>query len=174
VIFGQRGLVITAHRELAEGDDLRIRKGMADFIAFNDFDYIMFGGARGGDTVALAAALECRSILVRSPSTRDLKLIVVVPDTLAVQPRETWEVSQRADRVIELHHPITRADNFWALHHRNEFMLEWVHPQGRLLAFWNGEKSGTANAIHYARRIDLEVSTRKIQSRGFPPQVIRR
>jgi hypothetical protein len=174
VIFGRNGLVISAHRELAEGDEAVIRKGMADFIAFNDFDYIMFGGARGGDTVALAAALECRSILVRPPAARDLKLIVVVPDTLSVQPRETWQVSQKADRIIELRHPITRTNNFWALHHRNEFMLDWVCPHGRLLAFWNGEKSGTANAIHYARRIDLEVSTRKIQSRGFPPQADQR
>ena len=169
MIFGRSGLVISAHRELAEADVPLIRKGMADFIGFRDFDYIMFGGARGGDTVALAAALE-----LRHTSPRPLKLIVVVPDTLAVQPRETWEVSQRADRIIELHHSITRANNFWALHHRNEFMLDWVYPQGRLLAFWNGEKSGTANAVHYARRIDLEVSTRKIQGRGFPPQASQR
>lgn len=168
MIFGQRGLVITAHRELVEDDALRIRKGMEDFISFNDFDYIMFGGARGGDTVALASALELRHL-----SRRPLMLVVVVPDTLAAQPRETWAVSERADRVIELHHPITRENNFWALRHRNEFMIDWVYPHGRLLAFWNGEKSGTANAVYYARRIDLEVSTRKIQSRGFPPQVRR-
>lgn len=169
MIFGRNGLVISAHRELAEGDEAIIRKGMSDFIAFNDFDYIMFGGARGGDTTALAAALG-----LRHTSKRPLKLVVVVPDTLDAQPQETWEVTQRADRIIELNHPITRTNNFWALHHRNEFMLDWVYPHGRLLAFWNGEKSGTANAVHYARRIDLEVSTRTIQGRGFPPQAGRR
>lgn len=160
MIFGQRGLVITAHRELVEGDDLRIRKGVEDFIGFNDFDYILFGGARGGDTLALATALE-----LRSTSRRPLMLVVVVPDTLAAQPRETWSVSEKADRVIELHHPITRENNFWALRHRNEFMIDWAYSDGRLLAFWNGEKSGTANAVFYARELGLEVSVRSIKSR---------
>lgn len=164
MIFGRRGLVISAHRELVEDDEEVIRKGMADFIGFNDFDYVMFGGARGGDTVALAAALELRSTLLRPPTARTLNLIVVVPDTLAAQPQETWEVSRRADRIIELHHPITRENNFWALHHRNEFMLDWVYPEGRLLAFWNGGKSGTANAVSYAHKLDMEVSTRRLKS----------
>lgn len=157
--FGDNGLVISGHRDLADGDDLIIRKGMADFISYNEFDYIMFGGARGTDTYALATALDLRASAKKVPM-----LIVVVPDTLAAQPRETWDISRRADRIIELGHEITPNDRFWALRHRNEFMIDWVFPLGRLLAFWNGEKSGTANAVYYAKDY-IEVSTRTIKGR---------
>jgi uncharacterized phage-like protein YoqJ len=153
------GLVITAHRDLADGDDLVIRKAMKEFIGYGEFDYIMFGGARGGDTFALAAALD-----LRNTSPKPLKLVVVVPDTLAAQPRETWATTERADRIIELRHRITHEDGYWALHHRNEFMVDWAYPEGRLLAFWNGEKSGTANAVFYARRMGMEDSVRTIKS----------
>lgn len=159
MIFGQVGLVVSGHRELADGDDAIIRKTMVEFIGFGEFDFIMLGGARGTDTFALAAALDLRDTSPKPPL-----LIVVVPDTLAMQPRETWATSEKADRVIELGHPITREDNFWSLRHRNEFMIDWVFPKGRVLAFWNGEKSGTANAVFYARDQGLEVSTRAIKS----------
>jgi uncharacterized phage-like protein YoqJ len=159
VIFGRVGLVVSGHRELADGDDAVIRKTMGEFIGYGEFDFIMFGGARGADTFALAAALD-----LRSTSPKPLTLVVVVPDTLAQQPRETWATSERADRIIELGHPITREDNFWALRHRNEFMIDWVFPEGRLLAFWNGERSGTANAIFYARDAGVEASTRTVKS----------
>lgn len=132
---------------------------MAEFIGYGEFDYIMFGGARGADTFALAAVLDLRNLGRKTP-----QLIVVVPDTLAVQPRETWGTAEKADRVIELQHAITPMNGFWALHHRNEFMLDWVAPKGRLLAFWNGKKSGTANAVFYARNNDVEVSVRAIKS----------
>lgn len=157
--FGKLGLVVSGHRELADGDDAVIRETMARFIGYGEFDYIMFGGARGTDTFALAAALD-----LRSTSPKPLTLVVVVPDILVAQPRETTAISERADRVIELRHPITRDDNFWSLRHRNEFMVDWVFPEGRLLAFWNGEKSGTANAVYYARSAGLEVSTCAIKS----------
>ena len=159
MIFGKNGLVISGHRDLADGDDLIVRKAMVEFIGYNDFDYLMFGGARGVDTLALAIALDLRETATKKPM-----LIVVVPDTLAAQPQETRVTSARADRVIELQHPVTPSDRFWALRHRNEFMIDWVFPLGRLLAFWNGEKSGTANAFYYARDY-IEVSTRMIKGR---------
>lgn len=158
MIFGRRGLVVSGHRDLVDGDEDIIHKAMAEFIGYGEFDYIMFGGARGADTVALMCALDLR----KAP----LRLVVVVPDTLAVQPRDTWGASQHADRVIELGHAITSADRFWSLHHRNEFMIDWVAPDGRLLAFWNGMKSGTANAVHYAQDMGVEVSRRAIK--GIP------
>lgn len=153
------GLAITAHRELSEGDDIRIRKGMAEFIGYSQFDFIMFGGARGGDTFALSAALE-----LRHTSTKPLKLIVTVPDTLSQQPRETWITTERADQLIELRHPILREDGFSAYHRRDAFMVDWVFPEGRLLAFWNGGKSGTGNTIRYANSVGVEVSVRPINS----------
>jgi hypothetical protein len=155
------GLTITAHRDLADGDDLLIRKGMAEFIGYGEFDFIMFGGARGGDTFALAAALDLRTTGPKNP-----KLIVVVPDTLAAQPRETWATTERADQVIELHHKITRDDGWQAFHRRDHFMVDWVFPEGRVLAFWNNERSGTGNTVFYARDMGVEVSIRPIK--GIP------
>lgn len=158
VIFGNNGLVISGHRDLAEGDHSTIRKSMAEFVGYNEFDYIMFGGARGADTVALASVLELRKTGAKTPF-----LVVVVPDTLSAQPRQTRDISLMADRLIELHHPVTPADHYWALHHRNEFMLDWVYPKGRLLAFWNEKKSGTANAVAYAKWLGMDVSIRSIK-----------
>lgn len=157
--FGRVGLVISGHRDLADDDHTVIRKTMSEFIGYGEFDYMMFGGARGSDTFALAAALDAREHVEKKPL-----LVVVVPDTLAAQPRETWATSERADRIIELRHQITADNRFWSLRHRNEFMLDWVFPAGRLLAFWTGERSGTANAVYYARDQGIEVSHRPIKS----------
>lgn len=151
------GLVISGHRELLPEDVLVVQREVELFLGFDDFDTWVFGGARGVDTLALAHVLQLRGVASRP------RLLVVVPNTVTQQPTETRAVTLQADLVVELRHPITREDNFWALHHRNEFMIDWVAPEGHLLAFWNGQPSGTRNAIQYAQSQHVEISRRSIK-----------
>ena len=51
---------ITAHRDLAPSDAAVIQGAMQTLVAHPSVDAIYFGGARGGDTIALQAALYFR------------------------------------------------------------------------------------------------------------------
>lgn len=151
-------LVVSGHRDVTLSDIRIIRQTMIEYLEYREHDEILFGGARGADTVALETALEIReSFSVTWP-----KLIVVVPNTVREQPASSLPAIGKADQVIELKRPITRDDKFFSLHHRNHFMIDWAAPDGRLLAFWNGKPSGTGNVIRYANSQMVEVSTRTI------------
>lgn len=159
MFIGQKGLVVSGHRNVTKNDMGVIHSSMREFIGYEEFDYIVFGGARGTDTLALASALDLRQTGMKVPT-----LVVVVPDRLVNQPVETRDISLKADRLIELKHPITSEDHFWALQHRNEVMVDLVFPEGHLLALWNTKPSGTANAVRYARELGVDVSVRTLES----------
>lgn len=102
---------------------------------------ILFGGARGGDTEALLAALNFR----KDPT---LKLTVVVPFLLADQPKETHAVTALADDLIELKLP--RMGMAAAYKQRNAFLVEHSHC---LMAFTTGNtRSGTYQTIRLAQK----------------------
>jgi predicted Rossmann fold nucleotide-binding protein DprA/Smf involved in DNA uptake len=109
---------------------------------------IYFGGASGSDTEALKAALYHRK------GSRP-RLIVLVPNTLENQPRETHEWSRKADELIELKRPITPEDGYLSYRKRNELLVD----HGDLvIAFFNGDyKSGTGQAIRYAEKTGKKV-----------------
>jgi hypothetical protein len=105
-------------------------------------DVIYFGGARGGNTEALRAALHFRGDAKRP------KLIVVVPDSLARQPLETQIWSKKADAVVELNHPITKEDGFAAYGKRDQYLVDRATT---VLAFFSGNyATGTGKTVRMA------------------------
>jgi hypothetical protein len=136
---------ITATRNIGKADVAIISEAMKELVADPKVTTIYFGGARGGDTEALLAAYNHRIALERGLRPQ---LVLVVPDTLKAQPRETWEISELADEKIELSQPITSSDGFAAYRKRNQYMVDRA---GRVTAFWNEDKrSGTWMAITMA------------------------
>ncbi len=144
-------IAITANRNLTRADEAMIGATMLGLVRMPDVEEIIFGGARGGDTVALiAAGGGSRS----GKGTRIVrpKCVVIVPCRVADQPHDAREaIRVFADEVVELGLPITRDDGFAAYKRRNEAMADRGTHLG---SFWNGDyKSGTWNCISYARRI---------------------
>jgi hypothetical protein len=138
-------VAITANRDLAPGDFDRIERAMRDLCALRPNE-IIFGGARGGDTVALEWAGFYRIAPTR--------LVVIVPDTIMMQSREAQSAIRLwSDEVVELRNPITRDDRFAAMKVRNAAMIDRAHEAngGRLLGFWDGDRrSGTYSCLAYA------------------------
>jgi hypothetical protein len=109
-------------------------------------DAIYFGGAKGTDTEALKAALHYRT-------GKKPWLVVVVPDTVEVQPGETHEWARKADEVIELRNHISKDDSFASFRTRNQYLVDVAT---FLVAFWNGlYKSGTGQAVRMAEKVGL-------------------
>lgn len=149
-------IAITANRKLIENDNKIIFNQMAELVTCGDVESIYFGGAIGGDTVALEAALSIRCM--DRP-----KLIVVVPCKLENQPKSTHVVSQQADQIIELNNPITPNDGFNSYKIRNIYMVDHAE---KTVGFWSGDiKSGTWHAINYTQNCNKNVEIITIQ--GF-------
>lgn len=133
---------VTAHRDLSELDIHKIHAVMHGVVEKAHVDVIYFGGARGGDTEALRAALHFRGDAKRP------KLIVVVPDSLAQQPLETQIWSKKADAVVELNHPITKDDGFEAYTKRDQYLVDMATT---VLAFFSGNyATGTGKTVRMA------------------------
>lgn len=141
-------VVISGHRDISPDDVRKVWAAMKLIIENPSVDEIWIGGARGVDDEALKASLHYRG------DRKKPMLVVVVPDKVVHQPRQCWEFIRRADRVIELEQPITAADKFASYRNRNEFML---NHGSVLVAFWNGKRSGTGNAVSYAKKLSIPV-----------------
>ena len=136
-------VAITANRNLTREDEWTIRRSMRGLNELRP-DEIIFGGARGGDTVALiTAATEGRHV--------DTRLVVIVPCRVSDQPYDAQEAIRRyADEVIELGLRITRDDNWAAFKKRNCAMNDRGSHLG---AFWNASyNSGTWHCLNDAIR----------------------
>lgn len=146
---------ITAHRTLTENDVRTIHSVMKHIVELPHVDAIYFGGARGGDTEALKAALHFR--LFDRP-----RLVVVVPDTLAKQPSETHVWTKKADEVIELKHPITRDDGWASFGLRDQYLVDVA---SSLVGFYSGKRNtGTGKTIAMAEASGIVVTKIPIQS----------
>lgn len=111
-------------------------------------DAIYFGGAKGGDTEALKAALFYRT-------GRRPWLVVVVPDVVTKQPFETRAWTHRADEVIELKNPITSDDDYEAYTIRDQYLVD---VGSLLVAFWRGNyKTGTGKTVRMAENSGLKI-----------------
>ena len=161
--YAGRWIVITGIRDL----DYPIARGivvhkMTEVVQGRPLG-IVFGGARGVDTLALRAAWLARGgadAMMITP-----KLVAVVPDSVDRQPRTAAHtIRDCADEVIELHLPIYRAGSF---HKRNEHMLLLARersdglPQAPLcIGFTDNvdpRSGGTASTMSLARRLVIEV-----------------
>jgi hypothetical protein len=140
---------VTAHRELIESDLSIIHSTMRALVSHEEIDAIYFGGARGGDTEALQAALYFRG---KSPRPW---LSVVVPDTLDQQPLNTHHWSKKANEVIELRNPITKTDGFNSYTVRDQYLVDVAT---FVVAFFNGNyASGTGKTVRMAEKVGLEI-----------------
>lgn len=141
-------VAITANRDITRNDRTTFYMAMHALCVMRP-EEIIFGGARGGDTVALEFAAFHRL----SPT----RLVVIVPDVVTAQPDDAQSaIRLYADEVVELRNKITRADDFAAFKTRNAAMIDRAMEanDGRLLGFWNGDKrSGTYSCLAYAARV---------------------
>lgn len=147
-------VAITANRKLLEEDHVTIFNKMVELVTDPDVEAIYIGGAVGGDTVALEAALD---IVCMDKA----KLIVVVPCKVENQPRATHSATRRADEIIELGNPITSANGYESYKIRNRYMVDNAE---NTVGFWSGDKkSGTWHAINHAQMTDkiVEIVTIK-------------
>jgi len=117
--------------------------------------------SRNGAESAEGEGIPRRGAEARRGNGRRPRLIVIVPDTVDAQPKETWETSRRADERIELGHPIRVEDRWKAYHLRNRRLVDEAT---ELVAFWNGEpRSGTAATIGLARKRGMDVEIVEVE-----------
>jgi predicted Rossmann fold nucleotide-binding protein DprA/Smf involved in DNA uptake len=144
-----RKITITANRNITPNDVKIIKAKMEALVSDTTVTEIWFGGARGGDTVALRCAfialIADDTVLGKGP-----KLVVVVPDTVEKQPKETHVVTAFADQIIELKNPIARADHYAAYGIRNRHMVDHTD---EIVAFTDGRiNTGTMSCARYAEK----------------------
>lgn len=131
-------IAISGMRDIVPADYPIIEGEIADILSEHP-EEILFGGARGTDTVALAAA--CATL----GGTRPPKLTVIVPKRVKDQPLEAQEwISECADEVMELKAPRLDTKAYW---HRNRALI--ARSDG-LVAFWDGHSGGTGMTIRLA------------------------
>ncbi len=140
-------IAITGTRDVAPGGRELIKRALNEVIASrNDIEAIIFGGARGTDTVALECAYE-----IKREMQRNFELIVVVPFKIEKQPRAAQDaILKYATRVIELNLPFSMG----GYHKRNE---ELVKMADLILAFWDRKDGGTSDTIERARKHGKEI-----------------
>lgn len=165
----QNSIMVTAHRDLAPEDHTIIQTTMAAEVA-SPVDIIYFGGAFGGDTLALEASLHARRFNAKIHQFDPIsglvlvkpELIVVLPKTLKDHRSDLHEIIKRADSLVEL--KLSRkiyADIWWE---HDKWMIDHSH---KCLAFWDGiEYGGTYNAIKYAEKQGILVEIIKIAGRN--------
>ena len=130
-------LGVTGSRDFSlEGEKL-IQEVIASYCTNPSVEAIIFGGARGADTIALRAALNSRKDY--SP-----KLVVALPVNVAYQPKDTQVITCQADELIEM--GLSGKTMYYI---RNQYIVTHCTP---LIAFWNGDKkSGTFQTINLAK-----------------------
>ncbi len=145
-------VAITGHRKLTPADGALVTARVESLIYEVRPDVVIFGGAVGVDTVALAAAQHHRSHRGGTVRAHHSRLVVIVPDVVAAQPHEAREaIRLYADEVVELRKPVARADRWAAYHARNRVMVDRAT---HVLGFWDGgHRSGAGSCISYAQRM---------------------
>jgi hypothetical protein len=145
-------VAITGSRSVTAADAAHVERIVEALVYEVRPAEIIFGGATGVDTIALASAQHHRSHHGGTVRAHRSRLVVIVPDVVAVQPHEAREaIRLYADEVVELRQRITRDDGWAAYHARNHAMCDRAT---HVLGFWNGDpRSGTGACLAYAARI---------------------
>jgi predicted Rossmann fold nucleotide-binding protein DprA/Smf involved in DNA uptake len=144
-------IAISGTRNIS-ADDLVIIKETMGKILLEHPEEILFGGARGVDTVALMEAFQARK------DARLPRLNVIVPWRLVDQPAEARERARAcADEIVELK-AASKLD-MGAYARRNQ---ELVKRADKLVAFWDGLSHGTGMTIDMAREKGIPVQVVKI------------
>lgn len=140
-------IAITARRDLTPQLAAKIRTTMYELVQ-GGAKALVFGGARGGDTIALIAAYEAKVAL-----NSNVTLLVIVPGTVDEQPPEArLAIRQCASAVIEMRQNLS---HYASRQNRN---LRQLAKSDFLVAFWDGKRSGgTWNCIAAAETAEMEV-----------------
>lgn len=145
-------IAVTGIRDLYAGDEPVVEREMIE--AAKQASGFVFGGARGADTVALAALCGWGG-----------SKLVIVPGRLGQQPGTAQRVAQEcASEVRELGLSLRARGSYQT---RNLAMLDAAT---RVLAFWDGASGGTANCLQAARarRMPVEVIPVRRGDAAFP------
>lgn len=138
-------IAISGIRDVAQRDLPLIESYVGEILSERP-DEMLFGGAGGTDTVALAAA--CATLEGQRPPA----LTVIVPKRLRDQPIEAQEWAKEcADEILEL--KAQKLDTE-AYRRRNR---ELVSRADALVAFWDGESTGTGMTIGLAHEAGIPV-----------------
>lgn len=138
-------IAVSGMRDIVPADYPIIEIQIADILSEHP-EEILFGGARGADTVALAAACAMLGV-IRPP-----KLIVIVPKRVKDQPPEAQEwISECADEVVELKAARLDGRAYWQ---RNKALISRADG---LVAFWDGRSGGTGMTIRLAEEMGKPV-----------------
>jgi predicted Rossmann fold nucleotide-binding protein DprA/Smf involved in DNA uptake len=138
-------VAISGIRDVSRRDLPVIEDRIAEILSERP-DQMLFGGARGTDTVALAAAYAALA------GVRPPRLIVIVPKRLRDQPIEAQKCAREcADEIIELQASRLSTE---AYRRRNK---ELVSRADVLVAFWDGNSGGTGMTIALAEEAGVPV-----------------
>lgn len=141
-------VMVTAHRDLIIQDQEIIKTAIIAEVDNPEVGLIYFGGAVGGDSLALEVALSFRESL--RP-----KLVVVLLKTAKDQRPDLHELTKKADEIVELKLSRKMYADIW-----------WEHSQ-KCIAFWDGiEAGGTYNAMRYAIQHGKEIQHVKVTGRN--------
>jgi hypothetical protein len=150
-------IAVSGVRDLSP-HDLPVIEGIISDIIFEGPEELLFGGARGTDTVALASA--CATL----GGIRPPRLTVIVPRRLKDQPLEAQEWAREcADEIIEIKSP--RLDTE-AYRRRNQALIRRADG---LVAFWDGHSGGTGMTIDLAGKAGIPVEI--IEILGLSPEM---
>lgn len=151
-------VMVTAHRDLTEEDISLIKEVITKEVANPEVDVIYFGGAIGGDSVALEAALFAKALSKKSTP----KLAVVLPKTAKDQRPDLHELTSKADEIVELKLSRKVHPDIWWEHDK------WmVNNSQKCIAFWDGiEAGGTYNAMRYAEQQNKLIQHVKVMGRN--------
>lgn len=140
-------IAITGTRDVTPEGRKKIEDALAEIITSrDDIEAIIFGGARGTDTIALEIAHK-----IRQDTNKVFELVVVVPFKINKQPREAREAIEKyADRLIELDQPFSMGGYL----KRNQ---EMVRMADLVLAFSDKRDGGTTHTIDIARKFRKEI-----------------
>jgi hypothetical protein len=154
-----QSIAIKAVRDLSENDDTIIFDKMSTIVADNNVRQLIFGGSRGGDTVALFAALHLRDDVFKR--TEDLNLVVVLPCKIINQPVEAQSAIRCANEIIELNKQIKPENDWFAFKNCNR---EMVLKASKVIGFWDckSKESGTYDCMKTAIELKRPVEVVKL------------
>ena len=155
-----QSVAITANRNLTENDESAIFDKIKALVADDNVTQLVFGGARGGDNIALLSALHLRDEVYNR--TDNLNLLVIVPCKVIDQPVEAQPIIRSADEIIELNKKIQPEDDWFAYKNRNR---EMVLKSNRVVGFWDckSKESGTYDCMKTATELKRPVEVIKIE-----------
>jgi hypothetical protein len=138
-------IAISGSRDIDDDGVRRIEETVPKIIDHHDPKAVLFGGAKGTDTISL------RAIYDNFSETDRPVLKAIVPFKLDDQPKRSVQAIEKyCDEITEMDSPKSKGAYF----ERNQKL---VNQSDKLIACWNGSSKGTAHTIQEAKNKGLDV-----------------